>query len=290
MRKRFVVGAVLLVSLLLVPLATGRLAVVSATGVLTGPDADGYYSLTVTNTGDQPIRCFRFFPRSPVLVTGAASLPGWQLGASKPPPAPDIGAQAQGSGLAPGQSLTLRFKTDIPYPANGGGTLRVSADCIADVSFPVTGPGGGGGGGGGKACKCAKLTLAIDGTLLTKQRVPPDRNDFGVGFAWKMTCSAGNGTCKATINFRPPEILAGTLPEPKQNLRLNIKRKTFVCQGPCTKSKTGKFQVKMLSRGQLNELFGRTLAYSITTKCGNQTKTVQIKVSVDQNGRMRVVR
>lgn len=260
--------------------------VLSATGKITGPDADGYYSLTVTNTGDQPIRCFRLIVKEPVLITGTGPLPGWQQGASRPPPAPDVGARSLGSGLAPGQSLSLSFKTDRPYPANDGGVLRVSADCVADVSVPVTGPAP----PPPKPCKCVKLNLAIDGTLLTKQRVPPDRNDFGVGFAWKMTCSAGAGTCKATIVFRPPEILAGTLPEPPNNLRLNIKRKTFICQGPCAKSKTGKFQIKMLFRDQLNVLFGRTLAYSITTKCAGVTKTVKIKVSVDQNGRMKLVR
>lgn len=282
--KRFAVGLALLCGLILVPFATGRPAVVSATGVLTGPDADGYYSLRITNTGDQEIRCFLLVVKPPALVTGTGSLPGWQIGATQPPPSPNVGARAQGPGLAPGQSLSLSVKTDRPLEQ--GSTLRISADCVADVSFPVTGPAP----PPPKPCKCAKLSLKLDGTLLAKQRVPPDEQDFGVGFEWKMTCSAGAGTCKATVNFRPPEILAGTLPEPKENLRLNIKRKTFICQGPCGKSKTGKFQIKMRSRDQLNVLFGRTLAYSVTTKCGGVTKTVQVKVRVDDNGRMRAAR
>jgi hypothetical protein len=43
----------------------------------------------------------------------------------------------------------------------------------------------------------------------------------------------------------------------------------------------------MLSREQLRELFGRTLAYTINTKCGAMTKTVKVMVSINQNGKLR---
>jgi hypothetical protein len=66
------------------------------------------------------------------------------------------------------------------------------------------------------------MSVTLDGTFIdTAPRIAPDDHDFGVGIQWFMTCSSGKGTCKDTVTFSPPEILAGELPAPKQNLRLN---------------------------------------------------------------------
>jgi hypothetical protein len=142
-----------------------------------------------------------------------------------------------------------------------------------------------------KPCKCKKLNVKLDGTLINKApRIAIDDHDFGVGFQWFLTCTKGKGKCKGTITFAPPEILAGELPKPKQNLLLNIKKLGFVCQAPCAKSTTKKFEIKMLSRDQLRTMFGRTLAYTLKTKCGNTTKTIKVMVSINQNGKLRVGR
>ena len=76
-------------------------------------------------------------------------------------------------------------------------------------------------------------------------------------------------------------------PRPSGTWRLNLEKLAFVCQGPCGESKTGRLEIKMLSREQLRVLFGRTLAYTVKTKCGATTKTTKIRVSINQNGKLR---
>jgi hypothetical protein len=71
---------------------------------------------------------------------------------------------------------------------------------------------------------------------------------------------------------------------------LNIKRLGFACQAPCQASTTKKFEIKMLSREQLREMFGRTLAYTLVTKCAGTIKTIKVMVSINQNGKLRVGR
>ncbi len=61
---------------------------------------------------------------------------------------------------------------------------------------------------------------------------------------------------------------------------------TFVCKTDCTKSTKGVIQVKMLSRGQLSQLFGRSLAYAIVTSCHGVTQTFKVTVFIDQKGHL----
>jgi hypothetical protein len=46
-----------------------------------------------------------------------------------------------------------------------------------------------------------------------------------------------------------------------------------------------RFRVEVLSREQLRVLFGRTLAYTVDTKCGSMTETTMLRVSINQNGK-----
>jgi len=130
--------------------------------------------------------------------------------------------------------------------------------------------------------------VKLDPTLLNKKRLPPDKHDFGVGFTWRMTCSQGKGGCTGTVTFSPPTILAGTLPAPKRGPRLNLKVLTFLCSTACHKSRQGRFEIKMRSRGQLNELFGRTLAYQVRLFCpGSGITIVRVNVFIDRKGVLR---
>jgi hypothetical protein len=137
-----------------------------------------------------------------------------------------------------------------------------------------------------KPCKCVKLTVTLDPTLLNK-KLRPDQHDFGVGITWKMTCTKGKGGCVGFLRFRPPKVFAGSVPEQHNGLKLNLKVATFLCATACNTSKVGRFEIKMLSRDQLNTLFGRTLAYTVATQCGKMlTKTV-VKVFIDSTGRLK---
>ena len=291
MRRHLLFVSALIGFVALVPFAHGVTAVVNATGVIAG--ANGSYQLTITNTGDEPIRCFRVNVPPGTVVGGAQGPAGWVVGVGAGGTA--FGGQSA-AGIPPGQSATFTFTTTPAYPVEpGNDALFVSATCLAGSDragtltgprTPVTPPPGG---GGPKPCKCAKLTVKLDGTLINKAPlIAPDDHDFGVGIRWFLTCSSGKGTCKGTVRFLPPEILAGELPKPKQNLRLNLKRTSLVCQGPCGKSKTGRFEIKMLSRDQLRVLFGRTLAYMVKTTCAGVTTTTRVRVSINQNGKLRV--
>ncbi len=136
-----------------------------------------------------------------------------------------------------------------------------------------------------KPCKCQKISVALDPTLINKRRVRSDQHDFGVGFTWRMTCSKGNGGCAAVLDFLPPVIRAGSLPKVR-GLKLNLTRVSFACAAACQKSTTGRFEIKMTSRQQLNKLFGRTLAFTIVTHCSGATFRYLVNVFVDKSGRL----
>jgi len=132
-----------------------------------------------------------------------------------------------------------------------------------------------------------KLSVRLDPTLFNKRNLPADKHSFGVGFKWRMTCTQGKGGCKGELYFKPPEILAGSLPN-IPGLKLNIKRKTILCKSQCKTSTAGTFEIKMTFPGQLNKLFGRTLAYSIITTCGKVKTTIAVRVFVDNTGHLQM--
>lgn len=138
-----------------------------------------------------------------------------------------------------------------------------------------------------KPCHCASVTVTIDPTLINKKKLRPDKHDFGVGFSWTLTCTAGDGGCTALIHFLPPEIKAGTLPKPKNGLHLALNRMGFSCNADCGKGRSGRFQIPMRSRHQLNQLFGRTLAFTLRTTCNGVTTDTPVNVFVDSHGVLR---
>jgi hypothetical protein len=138
-------------------------------------------------------------------------------------------------------------------------------------------------------CHCQKLTVKLDPTLINKKHLRPDKHGFGVGFTWRLTCSQGEGGCTGRIVFAPPKIFAGSLPQPSNGLRLNLKVTALECKSACQTSTQGRFEVKVKSRDQLNKMFGRTLAYSLRLTCpGGASSTVRVKVFVDHKGILRL--
>ena len=113
------------------------------------------YTLTITNTGTEPILCWGLGVPTSVTVTGVHGPAGWKLTALKagisgvPMPFP-------GPGIPPGGSATFSFTTDMPYPTGVASRLSVSSTCQAGsyVDAPVTGPGGGGGGPKANTPRC----------------------------------------------------------------------------------------------------------------------------------------
>lgn len=301
--RRLLVGVIAL-ACAVVASASGAVAVVMAEGSMSGPASDGYVTLTVRNTGDEAIRCFRIsVPLSVKVVSARPIGPDWQLISSAAPPSPDIGARWQSPGttaLPPGGQVQLVFRTEPAYPVNGVATLVVSSSsaCTPTTRSTVTGPppplpppppppp---------KKCTCTKMSVKLDPALLQERRLPRAKQDFGVGFTWTMTCDAGDGGCRGRVDFLPPKVLAGSLPKPKGNFKLNIQRATINCVGQCNRTQPGRFEVKLKSTRQLNELFGRTLAFEVKLFCIVNGQPVpkggeKVLVRIDQTGRMRPAR
>jgi hypothetical protein len=137
-------------------------------------------------------------------------------------------------------------------------------------------------------CKCVKMTLSVAPTLLAGKKLPPTGLNFGVSFNWAMTCSTGEiRDCKGDVYFYPPTILAGSLPRLPNGLRLRIVRRQFHCNGLCNKSQTGSFQILMSSKSQLNQLFGRVLAFTIKYGCpGAPLATFRANIKISKTGVM----
>ncbi len=98
----------------------------------------------------------------------------------------------------------------------------------------------------------------------------------------------GSGGCQAEIEFKPPKIIAGTLPKSRTGLHLALGGiHTSVCKGPCGKTVFGRFEIKLRSRDQLNKLFGRVLAFTVEIRCSAKTLREQVNVFVDKHGVLR---
>jgi hypothetical protein len=135
------------------------------------------------------------------------------------------------------------------------------------------------------SCKCTEIKTAISPSLFTKPALRTDEQSFGVSFKWTMGCTQGKGGCTGTIKFAPPTIQAGLLPPTKSNLKLDIHSATFTCAANCGATISGTAAIKLKSPGQLNDLFGRTLAFTLTTECNGQSRRQVVKVFVDQHGK-----
>lgn len=209
-----------------------------------------------------------------ITASGGAGPYTFKLGGGSLPPGITLGPNGALSGT-PTTPGTYNFVVNV-IDANG---CPGTGNFMITVFQPVTPK--------PTPCKCAKLTVKFDPTLLNKKGLRPDKHDFGVGIVWRMPCTSGNGGCTAAMLFSPPEVFAGTVPLPKNNFHLALTRLIGFCGGPCGKSTTGHFQIKMRSRGQLNTLFGRTLAYRVATHCGGVTKVVIVRVFINDHGVLR---
>jgi hypothetical protein len=189
------------------------------------------------------------------------------------PPGLTLGADGALTGT-PTASGTFKFVVSAFDSNHCPGTRSYSID----VYQPVT----------PRKCHCLYIYTLIDKTVLNKKRLPPDKQDFGIGFEWGMDCTRGNGGCHGTVGIKPPEIFAGTLPKSPTGLHLSLAIDTILCKGPCHGTAFGRFEVKLRSRDQLNKLFGRVLAFKLVTNCpGGVSFSNEVNVFIDKHGVVR---
>jgi hypothetical protein len=141
--------------------------------------------------------------------------------------------------------------------------------------------------GGTAACKSSGIVLKPDPAMMNKRGVRPSQHAFGMSFMWTMRFTGGSAGCRGTLSFGSPVVHLGATTVPKSELRLSARTVKFSCGGSCTKSMTGRLQVKMLSRKQLKMLFGHTLIYRLSLTSGGATHTQTARVFVDAHGMLR---
>jgi hypothetical protein len=199
---RFAIAAALLgTALLAVAPAQGAGADVNAAGVITGSGKT--WSITIQNTGSEPIRCFKFFLDPTVLVTKPGPAPaGWQVGTQGQVL---FGQSADGIMIDGKQAFT--FSTTVAYPPEAGGKLNVSADCQTDAQGIVTGPTRPP--ATKKPCACKSLSWAVGRVAgsfyLTLEKERSQRGmTLRLGSKWVMRCTKGNGGCKGALTVTIP--------------------------------------------------------------------------------------
>jgi hypothetical protein len=137
------------------------------------------------------------------------------------------------------------------------------------------------------ACTSSGITLKPDPSMMNRRGLRSGQHNFEMGFVWRMSFAGGSGGCSGTMSFGSPQAFAGSAVVPKGELKLNLMRITFNCTSRCTKSMSGRLQVKMLSHKQLKMLFGRTLSYKVLTTYRGVTSTHVMRVFVDKHGMLR---
>jgi len=214
--------------------------------------------------------------------------------------------------------LAWTFTTAGPYPANGGGTLAVSADCKTDFTGTVTGPSTTTVPGQTEpsstpantvttalTCKCDKLAVSIKTSDLyaAAAQLVPERDALariGALVSWTLTCSAGGGNCTGRIAalpppksdakvkvFTPSTIVPKTGPYKGKTLFRKGRETppTIECNGPCNASRTGKFFLQVDSANDLLPATRarETIVLRFEIKCMT-TSTQKIKLVFKANG------
>jgi hypothetical protein len=222
---RRVVWGLVFSALLFVPLGVAARANVSATGAISGSGTN--YTLTVTNTGSDPIHCLRFLAPSGVQITSANGPSGSQTQAT----GNSFGSiEIQNALIASGASAKWTFTTAQAYPPNAGGDLHVSFDCVNDVASHATGP--------EAPCRCESLNVSI---------VPKSIGIFGAGeinhfhleftVVWTMTCSQGTGGCSASFHLIAVAVI-------KKGTNVGV---TVNCSANCGTTKSGTQKYKLIA-------------------------------------------
>jgi hypothetical protein len=234
-RRQLARGAALvplaLVALLLVFPATAQ-GLTRASGSLDGSGTA--YTLTVQNTGDQPIYCMRFFASSGVKIKSVLA-PGTPQGSN--------GFSAE-TNIAPGGSQTFSFTTEQQYPPGSGGTLEVSTTCSpgSDVTSQVTGPPEPPV-GPPEQCRC----FAIGANLRAITILAHHGRHLSFRVRWGLICTAGPGPgCRGRIKLATSD---------KQDVKfLSPKSKTVRCKGRCGAFNHGSKEIRLLLSKKLRPL------------------------------------
>lgn len=251
-------------------LAGGAATIVSGKGEIIGSGTG--YRLRITNTGSEPIKCWRLTLPAGVMATAIGTPPsGWQVGAPGPAPQPVLGGQSA-TGIPPGGSADFPFTTDKGFPPELKSALRISGDCKSDVDAAVTGPSGGGSTPPPPTptptCRCKALEI-VDGSYPRQGRY-----DIGFNLEWRLTCTpkGGGGGCRGKIEVVPPTPRGHrfdvVVPEGGER----------ICKGDCKKPTTGPAFVRIRSVGpfQPRDRKGQSFRFTLKLFCKRGAQFVRV--------------
>ncbi len=218
------------VGISMAPLALGASLDVNASVQLTGSGTT--YTVTLTNTGSDPIVCWQLTLAAGTQATGFQTPPaGWQVGGATAPPAQVIGGQNRTSGIPPGGSAGFTFTTNGPL--GNGSQARISSTCTSgsDVTVPASGPGSTAPPPppAARPCACKSLTARVSSVRFDRI------GSLVVRLAWELECTDGTGGCRGTLT---PTLGRAAKAEGFVGGFRNDSPKTVLCRGSCGEKRT----------------------------------------------------
>jgi hypothetical protein len=252
---RWLVGAGLVVAVLaLAALAPAARTTVAGSGVISGSGTS--YTLTVTNSGSETIKCMRYFAPSGTSIPSATG-PGSTASFGS-------GFGAQNLSLGPGQSATWNFTTSQAISASNNGALHLSADCVGDITGQLSGPTV-----ASSPCNC----ISLNGRIVPKTIKITNPGEAGgihleFSVSWFMNCSAGTGGCNGQLELIPPQ------PAKKLKTRFKPISGRIDCATNCATNRSGVAHFTLIGGPALGNPKRLGKSFTITMKRTCQGKTV----------------
>lgn len=301
-RRVLALGLALAFLALVAGAAAARTAV---TGKMTVIGDRGDYRLVIENdaTSTGNITCWRWTLGQDALVTAASRVDGWQLGLSRPAPAPIIAGRIvpPGGGIPPGGKAEFRILTDKTFDPNGSpGTGAISEDCKTDASVvmafgsppkpapsptpppkpkPQPKP--------KKTCECADVDVVTRNVFV-------GQFDWSMTLDWVLTCKGDAGVgCQGEIRdfgwVGNPQIQV-LRPKPKKAKKGQPPNPVVVtCKGKCAK-KPAKGSTRVSGSTKADAFRTRVRAgqgytFSFSSFCGNRlTGRYRVYIKFTQKG------
>jgi hypothetical protein len=246
------------VCLAVTPTAVAAHTAVSGTGALSGSGTS--YTLVVTSTGSDSIRCMRYFAPSGTTIQSASG-PGSTAAFGN-------GFGSQGLNLSNGQSASFAFTTSQPLTADRNGELHLSTDCSTDVTGPLSGPAAAQP-PAAQPCECISFYARVLPKSITITN-PGELGGLHMEFdvAWFMNCTQGSGGCNGQFELLPPQ------PALALKARLKPISGHIDCITDCATQKTGIAHFTLIGGPALGNAKRKGKSFTLTLKRTCQGKAV----------------
>ncbi len=252
---RLLFGAGLVVAVLvLAALAPAARTTVAGSGAISGSSPS--YTLSVTNSGTETIKCMRYFAPSGTSIPSASG-PGSTSSFGS-------GFGAQNLNIAPGQSASFSFITSQTLSPGNNGSLHVSGDCVGDVTGQLSGPTA-----ANTPCNC----ISLNGRIVPKTIKITNPGESGgihleFSVAWFMNCSTGTGGCNGQFELLPPQ------PALKLKTRFKPISGRINCSTDCASNTSGVAHFTLIGGPALGNPKRLGKSFTITMKRTCQGKKV----------------